>query len=112
MGFRAISTQIKSETIGWKAKCTSGKLLSRGTRQGSTRVALRHGAWSSHGTYTAKLPYKPGMVGHFTVLTDQGHFTSRTTATGTFHLVVALLVHGKKIDRCDTGRVTWRARHQ
>ncbi|MDQ6851723.1 MAG: hypothetical protein M3070_17645 [Actinomycetota bacterium] len=107
--FRVKGSQVKGDQILWRAHCASHKILSRGTRQGSSVIRIAHGRWSNSGRYTAKLPYAKGMTGQFHVITNSVRFVTPDRARGTWRLKAVLYINAKRIDTCDTGRVTWTA---
>lgn len=109
VSFKVAGGEIQNMRIAWRAVCVSHQALSRGTSQGSTRILIRHGAWKSSGSYTGHLPYGPGLVGHFRVLQNSGHFQTQRRAAGVFRLRLAIYHGGRRIDSCETPRIVWTA---
>jgi hypothetical protein len=109
VSFRVSQGQVKGFHITWRGRCVSQQQIFLATSQGSARIAIRGGRWSSRWKYRAKLPYASDVTGQFTVTEDTG-LVSGNRVHGTFS-VEATIYQGNSVnDHCRSGRITWSAR--
>jgi hypothetical protein len=111
-GFWVAGTQITHTRMGWRAWCGSRQFFTGGTRQGTTRIVIRNGSWTSTGSYFHRIPSAPGYTAHVRIVESSGHFIDLRHARGTFHIKVQVLHNGRRVDTCDTGLVRWSTTKQ
>jgi hypothetical protein len=109
VSFRIAHGQVKAFHITWRGRCASQQQIFLATSQGSARIPIRNGRWSSHWTYRAKLPYASDVTGRFTVTEDTGH-VSGNRVHGTFSVQGTIYQGSSVNDHCHSGRITWSAR--
>ncbi len=111
--FRVSGSSLRNETLSWQARCRSGRTLLSGTLE--PELPLTGGGWrDSAGRYVARLlrgsyPVRGGVIGHFRVSENSGRFMSVISAAGVERVTATLYKHGRRIDSCSTGPVSWTA---
>ena len=92
--------------IAWKADCHDGQDPFQAETASQRPLPNPPGGFSSHETYDAKA--SDGATVHYAIVIAGA--VRRRGATGTWQAVASGPYKGGGTYRCDTGKVTWRAR--
>ncbi|MFL5835657.1 MAG: hypothetical protein ACJ76K_03595 [Solirubrobacteraceae bacterium] len=92
--------------LSWRANCGDGGKPFSAETASQRALPVHAGQFSSRETYDAKA--SDGATVHYTILIAGA--VRRRGATGTWQAVASGPYKDRGTYRCDTGRVTWRAR--